>query len=206
MPTSLSRVFIYPRLFALHNLPPDAGLPLPEGAEVADKSVAGKEKIVLPPVINLSIERLQCDGVFLLDDSLTLYMWVGRSAPTDLLTSLFGVPTMEGIDCKQVRAASITQTSCAQSHADLPLCSLHQVKLLAPHDDASRRVASILSAVRDERLPYPNLVIMREGDPVEGRFFWKLVEDRASFSGGSYSYAEYLGQISRLSLAGGNGR
>lgn len=78
-----------------------------------------------------------------------------------------------------------------------------QVKLLAPHDDASRRVDNILTAVREERLPYQNLVIMREGDPIEGRFFWKLVEDRASFSGGSYSYSEYLGQISRLSLAGG---
>lgn len=104
MPTTLSRVFVYPRLFALHNLPPDAGLPLPEGADRADKTVAGKQKIVLPPVINLSIERLQCDGVFLLDDSLTLYLWVGRSAPADLLTSIFGIPTMEGVDCKQVRS------------------------------------------------------------------------------------------------------
>lgn len=204
MPTTLSRVFIYPRLFSLHNLPPDAGLPLPEGAEVADKSVAGKDRIVLPPVINLSIERLQCDGVFLLDDSLTLYMWVGRSAPTELLTSLFGIPTMEGVDCKQVRAGM--SRSPASNRALTSLSCVLQVQLLAPHDDASRRVASILSAVREERLPFQNLVIMREGDPVEGRFFWKLVEDRASFSGGSYSYAEYLGQISRLSLAGGNGR
>lgn len=77
------------------------------------------------------------------------------------------------------------------------------MKLLAPHDDASRRVDSILSGLRDDRRPYLNLVVMREGDPSEGRFFWKLVEDRASFNGGSYSYAEYLGQISRLSLAGG---
>lgn len=50
-----------------------------------------------------------------------------------------------------------------------------------------------------------NLVVMREGDPSEGCFFWKLVEDRASFNGGSYSYAEYLGQISRLSLSGSSG-
>lgn len=100
MPVPLSRVFIYPRLFALHNMPPEAGLPLAE--EQNDKPVAGAQKIVLPPVINLSIERLQCDGVFLLDDSLSLYLWVGRSAPADLLTSLFGIPTMEGVDCKQV--------------------------------------------------------------------------------------------------------
>ncbi|ETN18388.1 hypothetical protein PPTG_04013 [Phytophthora nicotianae INRA-310] len=178
MPVELSRVFIYPRMFALHNMPPEAGLPEEDQAEGADGGSVNS--IVLPPVINLSIERLQCDGVFLLDDTLSLYLWVGRSAPPELLESLFGVPSMEGVDCSQL-------------------------KLLAPHDDTSNRVDSILSAIRAERLPHQNVVIMREGDPAEGRFFWKLVEDRASFPGGSYSYSEYLGQISRMSLSGGSG-
>jgi protein transport protein SEC24 len=182
MPVPDSRVFIYPRMFALANMPPEAGLPVPEDQTLTqqEKPIAGSSRIVLPPVINLSIERLQCDGVFLLEDSVTLYMWVGRSAPPAFLTSLFGFPTMDGVDCKQV-------------------------KLLAPHDDISRRVDNILTAIREDRRPFMNLVVMREGDPSEGRFFWKLVEDRASFNGGSYSYAEYLGQISRLSLSGGSG-
>lgn len=108
MPVTDSRVFIYPRLFALHNLLPDAGLPLSEDPAVVgqpEKATAGPSRIVLPAVINLSIERLQCDGVFLLEDSMTLYMWVGRSAPSALLMSLFGLPTMDGVDCKQVRLA-----------------------------------------------------------------------------------------------------
>ncbi|RLN48787.1 hypothetical protein BBJ28_00008794 [Nothophytophthora sp. Chile5] len=182
MPVELSRVFIYPRMFALHNMPPEAGLPPADDQPSAEGSegAPSAKSVVLPPVINLSIERLQCDGVFLLDDTLSIYLWVGRSAPPELLSSLFGVPSMEGVDCKQL-------------------------KLLAPHDETSRRIDAILSAIRAERLPYQNVVIMREGDPSEGRFFWKLVEDRASFSGGSYSYSEYLGQISRLSLAGGTG-
>ncbi|KAG7390574.1 hypothetical protein PHYPSEUDO_007514 [Phytophthora pseudosyringae] len=181
MPVELSRVYIYPRMFALHNMPPEVGLPAAEdeAAEGADGASSAKS-IVLPPVINLSIERLQCDGVFLLDDTLSLYLWVGRSAPPELLESLFGVPSMEGVDC-------------------------NQLKLLAPHDDTSNRVNAILAAIRAERLPHQNVVIMREGDPAEGRFFWKLVEDRASFPGGSYSYSEYLGQISRMSLSGGSG-
>ncbi|TMW66412.1 hypothetical protein Poli38472_004177 [Pythium oligandrum] len=176
-----SRVFIYPRMFAIHNMPPEAGLPLPEDQLHSDKPTAGKKRVVLPPVINLSIERLACDGIFLLEDSLTLYLWVGRSAPPALLSSLFGLQSMDGVDCRQI-------------------------KLLAPHDDASQRMHNIVSAIRDDRVPFADLVIMREGDPSEGRFFWKLVEDRASFPGGSYSYSEYLGQITRLSLAGGGGR
>ncbi|POM66910.1 Protein transporter Sec24 [Phytophthora palmivora] len=180
MPVELSRVFIYPRMFALHNMPPEAGLPPTEDQTADDAEGAPSQSIVLPPVINLSIERLQCDGVFLLDDTLSLYLWVGRSAPPELLESLFGVPSMEGVDCSQLQ-------------------------LLVPHDDTSNRVDAILTAIRAERLPYQNVVIMREGDPAEGRFFWKLVEDRASFPGGSYSYSEYLGQISRMSLSGGSG-
>ncbi|KAE9005561.1 Protein transport protein Sec24-like [Phytophthora rubi] len=180
MPVELSRVFIYPRMFALHNMPPEAGFPAEDDAGAEGVEGSSAKSIVLPPVINLSIERLQCDGVFLLDDTLCLYLWVGRSAPPELLQSLFGVPSMEGVDCSQLQ-------------------------LLAPHDDTSNRVDAILSAIRAERLPYQNVVIMREGDPAEGRFFWKLVEDRASFPGGSYSYSEYLGQISRMSISGGTG-
>lgn len=176
-----SRVFIYPRLFALHNLPAEAGLPVPEGESNAEKPIAGKQRIVLPPVINLSIERLACEGLFLLEDSLLLYLWVGRSVPPALLDSLFGVETMDGVDCRQL-------------------------SLREPLDDFGRRVGNVVAAIREDRLPYSSLVIMREGDPSEARFFWKLVEDRASFPGGSYSYSEYLSQITRLSLAGGGGR
>ncbi|GMF11280.1 unnamed protein product [Phytophthora lilii] len=101
MPVELSRVFIYPRMFALHNMAPEVGLPAADDESSAEG--ASSKSIVLPPVINLSIERLQCDGVFLLDDTLSLYLWVGRSAPPELLESLFGVPSMEGVDCSQVR-------------------------------------------------------------------------------------------------------
>uniref|UniRef100_M4BN79 Gelsolin-like domain-containing protein n=1 Tax=Hyaloperonospora arabidopsidis (strain Emoy2) TaxID=559515 RepID=M4BN79_HYAAE len=180
MPVELSRVFIYPRMFALHNMPPEAGLPAAEAQTTEDAQGTDATSIVLPPVVNLTIERLQCDGVFLLDDALSLYLWVGRSAPPELLESLFGVPSMEGLDCSQL-------------------------KLLAPHDETSNRVDAILSAIRAERLPRQNVVIMREGDPAEGRFFWKLVEDRASFPGGQCSYSEFLGQINRLSLSGATG-
>ncbi|TDH73446.1 hypothetical protein CCR75_006161 [Bremia lactucae] len=178
MPVELSQAYIYPRMFALHNMPPEAGLPALEDLAAENAHSATAKSVVLPPVVNLSIERLQCDGVFLLDDALTLYLWVGRSVSPELLNSLFGIPSLEGVDC-------------------------NQLKLMAPHDDTSNRVDAILTSIRAERLPCQKIVVMREGDPTEGRFFWKLVEDRASFPGGSYSYSEFLGQISRMSLSGG---
>lgn len=36
----------------------------------------------------------------------------------------------------------------------------------------------------------------------ERRFYWHLVEDRASFPGGSMNYAEYMQHINRQSVGG----
>lgn len=42
-----------------------------------------------------------------------------------------------------------------------------------------------------------------EGDGQnERRFYWHLVEDRASFPGGSMNYAEYMQNINRHSVGG----
>ena len=53
----------------------------------------------------------------------------------------------------------------------------------------------------------PKLNIIREGDArMEARFFWYLVEDRASFQGGTYSYAEFMEFVNNPGAAGGMGR
>jgi len=71
--------------------------------------------------------------------------------------------------------------------------------LAEPSDDVGERIHNVINAIREERCAFMKINIIREGEPLEGRFFWKLVEDRASFGGGTYSYGEYLGQINRLS-------
>eukprot|EP00638_Chattonella_subsalsa_P000347 CAMPEP_0117751506 /NCGR_PEP_ID=MMETSP0947-20121206/11015_1 /TAXON_ID=44440 /ORGANISM="Chattonella subsalsa, Strain CCMP2191" /LENGTH=975 /DNA_ID=CAMNT_0005569899 /DNA_START=115 /DNA_END=3040 /DNA_ORIENTATION=- len=76
MSVDASRCFIYPRMFSLHNMPDEAGRPCPEQDEDAEEiAVAGKDQIVLPPVVNLSAERLQSTGVFLLEDAFALHVW-----------------------------------------------------------------------------------------------------------------------------------
>ena len=84
-----SRVYIYPRLFALHDMAAECGTPHTHsahegattgtGAEDDDSVVtAGADKIRLPAVVNLSAERLLSEGAFLLEDSQGLFMWLGR--------------------------------------------------------------------------------------------------------------------------------
>ncbi|OQS03712.1 transporter Sec24 [Thraustotheca clavata] len=174
MAVTLSRAFIYPRLFSVLDMPHEAGHPV--APDTPGVLCAGQDKIQLPPLVNLSVARFNTEGAFLLDDSLALYLWLGQSVSPRFIWSLFGRDSIEGVD-------------------------LRELQLAPPQDEMSTRIHNIINAIREERPPFLKLHVLREGAPGEGRFFWKLVEDRASFNGGTYSYAEFLGQVNRSSTA-----
>lgn len=80
MPTSELLTFLYPSLFALHNMPPDAGTP-----------ANGGPGVLLPQPVPLSGEYIDSRGAFLLDNGRTLLLWLGKSLPPEFLTDVFGV-------------------------------------------------------------------------------------------------------------------
>ena len=71
--------YIYPRLYSLHNMPDDAGLP-----------DAQTGAIVMPPPLNLSSANLVPYGLYLIDDGQTQFMWLGRDAVPALIADVFG--------------------------------------------------------------------------------------------------------------------
>ncbi|KAK0724769.1 COPII component protein [Lasiosphaeris hirsuta] len=80
LPLPLLVQYIYPRLYSLHDMPDNAGIPDPETSQ-----------IVLPPPLNLSSERFVPYGLYLIDDGQTQFLWVGRDAVPQLLADVFGV-------------------------------------------------------------------------------------------------------------------
>ncbi|KAK3322103.1 hypothetical protein B0H66DRAFT_574479 [Apodospora peruviana] len=80
LPLPLLIQFIYGRLYSLHDMPDNAGIPDPETSQ-----------IVLPPPLNLSSERFVPYGLYLIDDGQTQFLWVGRDAVPQLLLDVFGV-------------------------------------------------------------------------------------------------------------------
>lgn len=169
-----SRFFVYPRMFSLHNMPPDACQP----ADEEDENAVGPEggpKCALPPMQNLSAERLTSDGVFMLENGLDAFVWVGAATAPAVLQQLFGLVSMDqGGD-------------------------FSGVQLLRSGSDLAVRVDRLLVALEQERGCSMRVFVVREGDAQssEARFFRYLVEDRASFQGGSYSYGEYMALIGR---------
>lgn len=177
------RDFMYPRMFSIHDMGGGAGLPFEGDPAQSDVQTVGRDNIELPQAVNLSCERLTPDGIFLLDNGRAMTLWVGSQANPGLLNALFGTSSLENVD-------------------------MNQVKVLTNGDDFATRLGSILMALREEPGdPYvisPKIDIVREGDhQMEARFFWSLIEDRASFQGGTYSYGEFMEFVNNPQAGGG---
>ncbi|KNC84537.1 hypothetical protein SARC_03240 [Sphaeroforma arctica JP610] len=71
--------FFSPRLYALHQMPEDAG------------TVGANGQIILPPTIPLTAERLEHNGVYLIESGINMFMWVTKNAAPEVLYALFNV-------------------------------------------------------------------------------------------------------------------
>ena len=79
-PFPLLMQYIYPRLYSLHDMPDDAGLPHPETGA-----------ITMPPPLNLNSQNLVPYGLYLIDDGQTQFLWLGRDSIPALVQDVFGV-------------------------------------------------------------------------------------------------------------------
>jgi protein transport protein SEC24 len=66
---------LYPRFYAIHTWDFNSGY--------------------APVQLNLSSEHIDTKGVFLLEDGLLMWLWVGKNVSAELLNELFGVQTLD---------------------------------------------------------------------------------------------------------------
>jgi protein transport protein SEC24 len=151
LPLPLLMQYIYPRLYSLHDMPDNAGVPDPETSQ-----------IVLPPPLNLSSERFVSYGLYLIDDGQTQFVWVGRDAVPQLLQDVFGVA-----DRTQLR---VGKGSIAELDNDFN--ERVRAVIQKSRDHLSRGVGSII---------VPHLYIVREDGEPSLKLWAQtlLVEDRA---------------------------
>lgn len=83
--------YIHPRFYALTEMSPECGLPGPDGA------------IVMPEALNLTAASLQPYGLYLVDDGLIQFLYIGGNAVPQLCQDVFGVP-----DISQVRVGKVS--------------------------------------------------------------------------------------------------
>ncbi|NWR73032.1 SC24C protein, partial [Centropus unirufus] len=145
MDVAETNVFFYPRL-----------LPLTK-ADVDSDS--------LPAAIRNSEERLSKGDIYLLENGLNIFVWVGVNVQQGLIQNLFGV-------------SSFSQISNALS--TLPVLD----------NPFSKKVRSIVSMLQTQRSRYMKLIVVKQEDKLEMLFKHFLVEDK-SLSGGA-SYVDFL--------------
>ncbi|XP_053392421.1 protein transport protein Sec24C-like [Mercenaria mercenaria] len=148
MDVKSSCAFFYPRLIPLHNLDPKT-------AEI-------------PVAMRCSSERLMDNGVYLLENGVSMFMWIGHSVDPEWVQNVFSVQS----------AAQIDIDKC---------CLLHL------ENEESHVVRDVLHKIRAQRNRYMKLTIVRQRDKLEPWFNHFLVEDKGQ--NGSASYVDFLCHI-----------
>ncbi|KAL1956207.1 hypothetical protein VTO42DRAFT_7554 [Malbranchea cinnamomea] len=151
LPLPLLIQYIYPKLYSLHDMPDEAGVP--------DQQTGA---ITLPPPCNLSSERLVSYGLYLIDDGQTQFLWVGRDAVPQLLLDVFGVP-----DKSQLRVGKQFLPELDNDFNERVRAVIQKTR-----DTQSRGVGSVI---------HPHLYVVKEDGEPGLRLWAQslLVEDRA---------------------------
>jgi protein transport protein SEC24 len=137
---------VYPRLLPLHGLAARApGAP------------------ALPDRMWLTAAVLDPEGVYLLENGVDAYVYVGAAAPAATCAALLGVPSPAALDG--------LPPSGSLPELDTPL---------------SVEARRVLDEVRRQRCAYLHLRLLRRGHPQEAAFLASLVEDKAPSTGQSY--------------------
>ncbi|KAK9729542.1 COPII coat Sec23p-Sfb3p heterodimer component [Basidiobolus ranarum] len=155
---SQSIPLLYPRLIPLHTLPENTCVPNEH------------DIICMPPMIRDSYARLDLTGAYLVDNSLTLMLWVGNQISQEFLEQVFGVSTLQEINPKV---------------GELPELD----------NPTSHQIRTLMKVLQQEKVRYPNLQIVRhQMDQAELEFSNLMVEDK---NNDNMSYVDYLCFIHR---------
>jgi len=153
----------YPKLISLHDIY--------ESKEFAAGSLVEEtQRIIVPANIAATDEKIDDNGIYLLDNNETIYIYVRKEAEPELIQSLFGVESFE--DLAQLTAfPQFVET------------------------DYFYRVNNIIDSLRKYKNgSYQNVRIIPEKDPMEAYFMYLLMEDER----GGPSYSAYLCDVHKM--------
>ncbi|KAL9110109.1 MAG: hypothetical protein Q9227_005303 [Pyrenula ochraceoflavens] len=126
LPLPLMIQYIYPKMYSLHDMPDEAGLPDSQSGDV-----------VLPPPINLSSERLVSYGLYLIDDGQTQFLWLGRDVVPQLIADVFGLPDKSQVKVGKQRLPDLDNDFNERIRAVIVKSRDHRAKgagsIIVPH-------------------------------------------------------------------------
>ena len=130
----------------------------------------------LPPTLPLTLNSIRDKGIYLFDNGLEMYIWIGRQISPKWLVDVFGVgenPSPQDLLALDVHSGG------EQKNA------------------TSAKVFAIVTHLRSRSPFHQNCTVVRQGDPMEAQILPWLVEDKGQ---SVYSYTNYLGYIHKCCL------
>ncbi|KAI5453924.1 COPII subunit [Naganishia albida] len=158
LPTESLLAYLHPRFYSLHNMPADAG-------------TIGEQGVIMPPALNLTSERLERHGLYLIEDGQNMFLYVGQDAVPQLIMDVFDLASYQ-----ELKGGKYT----------LPVLD----------NSFSQRVNAIIAKTRElRRNPYwPHLYVVKaDAEPALRNWALSmLIEDRVDRSA---SYGQFLSLI-----------
>ncbi|KAI8997046.1 hypothetical protein BDB01DRAFT_713526, partial [Pilobolus umbonatus] len=147
LPSQLWPKYVYPRLYSLHNMPIKAG------------TLDSNHNCVMPPTLNLSSERLERYGCYLLENGQRILIFLGKEAIPQLCKDLLNVSNINEVETGQVTSLPIIDNQFSR-----------KVNCIIDHLRTSSRYNHY----------YPSLYIVKEdSDPfLYSWFMTHIIEDK----------------------------
>ncbi|KAG6933881.1 SEC24 -like protein D, COPII coat complex component, partial [Chelydra serpentina] len=136
-----TQLFFYPQLLPIHTM--------------------DVKSDAFPTAVRCSEERLSEGGVFFLANGLDMFLWLGVSAPPELIQGIFNVPSF----------AHISTEATLLPEVDNPY---------------SKKLRSIMDYIQSNRPYSMKLLIAKQREQAEMLFRQYLVEDKSLYGGASY--------------------
>ncbi|KYB24587.1 protein transport protein Sec24C [Tribolium castaneum] len=145
IPTSVN--YFYPRLIPLIDLD------------------VSQDPVQIPSPIRCTIDKMSEQGVYILENGIHMFLWIGLEANPDFIQKVFGVPSAIQVDVEKVALPELDNS-------------------------LSVAVRNIIEEIRIQRHKCMRLTIVRQREKLEPVFKHFLAEDRGT--DGSPSYVDFL--------------
>ncbi|GAW81646.1 protein transport protein Sec24A [Plasmodium gonderi] len=127
--------------------------------------------IIFPDTMSLTCENMTQDGCYIVEDGENIIMWIGRNINPQWVYAIFGVHSLEQLN-----------TEYAENHIG------------TSGNPSGVQILNIINSLRKIRTPsYMRLLVVKQGDPMEYKFFSYLIEDRSQHM--MMSLKEFLAKI-----------
>eukprot|EP00438_Fugacium_kawagutii_P017076 Skav213871 [mRNA] locus=scaffold2374:65042:67661:+ [translate_table: standard] len=147
LPIGLTSPLVYPRVYTMHPLSERAGIPTGVG-----------DNVFMPPTVAGSSDKLATDRIYLIDNGISLRLYVRPDVDQEILYQLFGAETLQ--DVAMILSApedwkdwipTIVNTMLKGSHEYVDSLSEEAERMLACVQQIRRERSRVLASLAEDR-------------------------------------------------------